>query len=217
MGKDEANYLVTPSDLDGKGPLVLVIHENRGLNPYIKDVARRLAKAGFVAFAPDALHTLGGYPGNDDEGRRMQRSMDREKIEQDFIAAAGYLRSHDLSNGKLGAVGFCFGGYVVNMLAASLGDKLNAGVPFYGTPAAKEIRKNIVAPLLIQLAELDKRVNSSWPEYEADLKANNVQYAMHMYPKANHGFHNDSTGRYSEEIAELAWKRTLEFFNRHLR
>jgi len=210
-------YLVTPSDLDGKGPLVLVIHENRGLNPYVKDVARRLAKAGFVAFAPDALHTLGGYPGNDDEGRRMQSSMDREKIEQDFIAAAGYLRSHDLGNGKLGAVGFCFGGYVVNMLAASLGDKLNAGVPFYGTPAAKEIRKNIVAPLLIQLAELDKRVNSSWPEYEADLKANKVQYAMHMYPKANHGFHNDSTGRYNEEMAELAWRRTLEFFNRHLR
>ncbi len=210
-------YLVTPSKLVGKGPTVLVVHENRGLNPYIKDVARRLAKAGFVAFAPDVLHSLGGYPGNDDEGRAMQRSMDRTKIEQDFLAAASYLKAHDSSNDKLGAVGFCFGGYIVNMLAATMGDQLNAGVPFYGTPAAKEMRKNVVAPLLIQLAELDQRVNSSWPEYEAELKANNVEFTMHMYPKANHGFHNDSTGRYNEEMAELAWKRTIEFFNRHLR
>ena len=210
-------YLVIPSELTGTGPAVLVVHENRGLNPYIKDVARRLAKAGFVAFAPDALHSLGGYPGNDDEGRAMQRSLDRAKIEQDFIAAAGYLKSHDSSNGKLGAVGFCFGGYIVNMLAATMGDQLSAGVPFYGTPAAKEIRKNIVAPLMIQLAELDQRVNSSWPEYEADLKANNVQFIMHMYPQANHGFHNDSTGRYDKDMAELAWKRTIEFFNKHLR
>ena len=210
-------YLVSPSGLEDNGPCVLVIHENRGLNPYIKDVARRLAKAGYVAFAPDALHSLGGYPGNDDEGRAMQRSLDRAKIEQDFISAAGYLKSHDLSNGKLGAVGFCFGGYIVNMLAATLGDQLNAGVPFYGTPAAPEIRKNIVAPLLIQLAELDQRVNSTWPEYEVDLKANQVEFAMHMYPLANHGFHNDSTGRYNKEMAELAWKRTIEFFNKHLR
>ncbi len=210
-------YLVVPSKLEGKGPPVLVIHENRGLNPYIKDVARRFAKVGFVAFAPDALHSLGGYPGNDDEGRAMQRAMDRGKIEQDFIAAAGYLKAHDLGNGKLGAVGFCFGGYIVNMLAATMGDQLSAGVPFYGTPAAKEIRKNIVAPLLIQLAELDRRVNSTWPEYEADLKANNVEFTMHMYSQANHGFHNDSTGRYNEEMAELAWKRTVEFFNKHLR
>ena len=209
-------YLVLPSDLAGKGPAVLVVHENRGLNPYVKDVARRLAKAGFVAFAPDALHSLGGYPGNDDEGRAMQRSMDRAKIEQDFIAAARFLKSHDASNGKLGAVGFCFGGYIVNMLAATLGDELAAGVPFYGTPAAKEIRKNIVAPLMIQLAELDQRVNSTWPEYEADLKAHKVQFTMHMYPKANHGFHNDSTGRYNKELAELAWKRTIEFFSKHL-
>jgi carboxymethylenebutenolidase len=187
-----------------------------GLNPYIKDVARRLAKAGFVAFAPDALHTLGGYPGNDDEGRKMQRSMDKAKIEQDFIAAADFVKSHDLSSGKLGAVGFCFGGYVVNMLAATITDKLSAGVPFYGTPAAKEIRKNISAPMLIHLAELDKRVNGTWAEYEADLKANNVEYTMHMYPKSNHGFHNDSTGRYNEEMAELAWKRTLKFFTKNL-
>lgn len=210
-------YLVVPARLTGKGATVLVVHENRGLNPYIKDVARRLAKAGFIAFAPDALHPLGGYPGNDDEGRAMQRSLDRAKIEQDFIAAARFLKSHGLGNGELGAVGFCFGGYVVNMLAATLGDELDAGVPFYGTPAAKEIRKNISAPLLIQLAELDKRVNASWPEYEADLEAAGVDYTMHMYPKANHGFHNDSTGRYDEQQAELAWKRTLEFFDEHLR
>ncbi|HQU72833.1 MAG TPA: dienelactone hydrolase family protein [Calditrichia bacterium] len=209
-------YFVKPTALSEKGPVVLVIHENRGLNPYIKDVARRLAKAGFVAFAPDALHPLGGYPGNDDEGRSLQRSMDRAKIEQDFIAAAGFLKSHELSNGKLGAVGFCFGGYVVNMLAAAIPDTLNAGVPFYGTPAAKEIRKNIKAPLMIQLAELDTRVNASWPEYEEDLKANKVDYTMHMYAGANHGFHNDSTGRYDEEKAELAWQRTLDFFKKHL-
>ena len=209
-------YLVTPTSLQGKAPVVLVVHENRGLNPYIKDVARRLAKAGFVAFAPDVLHSLGGYPGNDDEGRKMQRSMDKEKIEQDFIAAATFLKSHKLSNGKLGAVGFCFGGYIVNMLAAAIPNSLNAGVPFYGTPAAKEMRKNIKSPLLIQLAELDKRVNASWPEYETDLKANKIEYTMHMYPNSNHGFHNDSTERYNEETAELAWTRTLAFFTKHL-
>jgi len=216
-GHDEGRgYLVTPASLTGKAPVVLVIHENRGLNPYIKDVARRLAKTGFIAFAPDALHPLGGYPGNDDEGRKMQRSLDRSKIEQDFIAAARFIKTHELSNGKLGAVGFCFGGYIVNMLVAAIPNDLNAGVPFYGTPAAKEIRKNIKAPLLIQLAELDRRVNGSWPEYEADLKANKNEYTMHMYPKANHGFHNDSTARYDEENAELAWKRTLAFFTKHL-
>lgn len=209
-------YWVAPAALAGKAPAVLVVHENRGLNPYIKDVARRLAKAGFIAFAPDALHPLGGYPGNDDEGRNMQSSLDREKIEQDFIAAAKFLKAHELSTRKLGAVGFCFGGYIVNMLAAAIPDTLNAGVPFYGTPAAKEIRKNIKAPLLIQLAELDTRVNESWPDYEADLKANKVEYTMHMYPKANHGFHNDSTARYDELNAELAWSRTLAFFKKHL-
>jgi carboxymethylenebutenolidase len=209
-------YLVTPTSVEGKAPAVLVVHENRGLNPYIKDVARRLAKAGFMAFAPDALHPLGGYPGNDDEGRSMQRSMDRVKIEQDFVAAAKYVKTHELSNGKLGAVGFCFGGYVVNMLAAAIPDTLDAGVPFYGTPAAEEIRKNIKAPLLIHLAELDRRVNASWPDYETDLKASGVNYTMHMYPQANHGFHNDSTGRYDEELANLAWKRTLAFFKEHL-
>ncbi|YCM44933.1 dienelactone hydrolase family protein [Verrucomicrobiaceae bacterium 227] len=209
-------YLVTPSKVEQKLPLVLVIHENRGLNPYVKDVARRLAKAGFVAFAPDALHPQGGYPGNDDEGRKLQGAMDKSKIEQDFIAAAQFLKAHESGNGKLGAVGFCFGGYIVNMLAATLGGDLNAGVPFYGTPAAKELRKNIKAPLLIQLAELDKRVNGSWPEYEADLKAIKADYEMHLYPEANHGFHNDSTSRYDQVNADLAWKRTLAHFTKHL-
>lgn len=209
-------YLVRPRGGAEKRPVVLVIHENRGLNPYIKDVARRLAKAGYVAFAPDALHPKGGYPGNDDEGRAMQKSLDRTKIEEDFIAAAKFLKGHELSSGKLGAVGFCFGGYVVNMLAATIPGELDAGVPFYGTPAAKELRKNIKAPLLIQLAELDKRVNGEWPEYEEDLKAVKADYTMHMYAGANHGFHNDSTSRYDEVKAELAWKRTLEFFTKYL-
>ncbi|HAV64918.1 MAG TPA: dienelactone hydrolase [Verrucomicrobiales bacterium] len=209
-------YLVVPTKLEGKGATVLVVHENRGLNPYIADVARRLAKAGFVAFAPDALHPVGGYPGNDDEGRRLQGSLDRAKIEQDFIAAAKFLKTHELGTGRLGAVGFCFGGYIVNLLAAAVPDTLNAGVPFYGSPAAKEIRKNIKAPLLIQLAELDTRINESWPEYEADLRAAGVKYTMHMYPGCNHGFHNDSTGRYDEQNAALAWERTLAFFREHL-
>ena len=209
-------YLVTPSALKGKAPVVLVVHENRGLNPYIADVARRVAKAGFVAFAPDALHPKGGYPGNDDEGRAMQGALDKSKIEQDFVAAAKFLKAHELSNGKLGAVGFCFGGYIVNMLAAVVPDTLDAGVPFYGTPAAKEVRKDIKAPMLIQLAELDQRVNDTWPEYEADLKAAKADHTMHMYPKCNHGFHNDSTGRYDEKNAQLAWQRTIAFFKQHL-
>jgi carboxymethylenebutenolidase len=209
-------YLAVPSKIEGKLPVVLVIHENRGLNPYIKDVARRLAKKGFIAFAPDALFPLGGYPGNDDEGRSMQRTMDRAKIQNDFVAAAHFLKAHPSSNGKLGAVGFCFGGYIVNYLAAVDSGLLSAGVPFYGTPASESLHKNIKAPLLIQLGELDKRVNATWPEYEKSLKANNVEYTMHMYEGANHGFHNDSTGRYDEQKAELAWQRTLAFFNEKL-
>jgi len=209
-------YLVVPRNVEGKLPVVLVIHENRGLNPYVEDVARRLAKEGFIAFAPDALFPLGGYPGNDDEGRAMQKTMDRAKIQNDFVAAAHYLKSHPDSNGKLGAVGFCFGGYVVNYLAAVDPSLLSAGVPFYGTPASENLRKNIKAPLMIQLGELDKRVNDTWPEYEQDLKANNVEYTMYMYKGVNHGFHNDSTARYDEENAELAWQRTIEFFNKKL-
>ncbi|CCO45852.1 putative Carboxymethylenebutenolidase [Vibrio nigripulchritudo SOn1] len=209
-------YMVKPANKSGPLPAVLVIHENRGLNPYIKDVARRLAKVGFIAFAPDALHPLGGYPGNDDEGRAMQKSLERSKIEEDFIAAAKFLKSYKNSSGKLGAVGFCFGGYVVNMLAATLGDSLEAGVPFYGTPAAKNIRQNIRAPLLLQFAENDKRVNATWSEYQEDLKQIDATYQVHVYKDTQHGFHNDSTGRYSKEEAELAWSRTVEFFKSQL-
>ena len=209
-------YLVQPRKLEIDGPAVLVIHENRGLNPYIKDVARRLAKQGYVAFAPDALHPLGGYPGNDDEGRSMQRSMDRGKIEQDFIAAARFLKAHELCNGKLGAVGFCFGGYITNLLAATLPQQIDAAVPFYGTPAKAELAGNVRGPILLQFAENDQRVNATWPDYEALLKKNGVDYQAHIYPGVNHGFHNDSTARYDREAAELAWSRTLEFFARHL-
>ncbi|TYK64565.1 dienelactone hydrolase family protein [Colwellia echini] len=209
-------YLVTPTNKTGKLPVVLVIHENRGLNPYIKDVARRLAKQGFIAFAPDALYPLGGYPGNDDEGKAMQKSLDKSKIQQDFVAAANFLKNQPNSNGKLGAVGFCFGGYIVNYLAAAQPNLLSAGVPFYGTPASKELRKNIKAPLMVQLGELDQRVNNTWPEYETDLITFNVPYQMFMYKNANHGFHNDSTSRYDKENAELAWTRTLAFFNENL-
>ena len=210
-------YLVEPVNTQGPLPVVLVVHENRGLNPYIEDVARRLAKAGFIAFAPDALFPLGGYPGNDDEGRQMQSTLDRSKIEQDFVAAAEFVKANPRSNGKLGAVGFCFGGYIVNYLAAYKPDLLQAGVPFYGTPAEKTLRANIKAPLLIQLAELDERVNATWPEYEQDLIAAKVTYTMQMYSKANHGFHNDSTARFDEVNAELAWQRTLAFFDKYVR
>ncbi|BDP31832.1 dienelactone hydrolase family protein [Vibrio vulnificus] len=210
-------YLVVPTQLTTPLPVVLVVHENRGLNPYIKDVARRLAKQGFVAFAPDALAPVGGYPGNDGQGRERQKNLDGAKIEQDFIAAAQYLKTHTLSNGKLGAVGFCFGGYVVNMLAAVMGEQLNAGVPFYGTPAEKSLRADIKAPLQLHFAELDQRVNATWPDYEQDLKAINARYNAFIYPKVNHGFHNDSTARYAPEEAELAWQRTVEFFRRELK
>jgi carboxymethylenebutenolidase len=210
-------YLVEPVNTQGPLPVVLVVHENRGLNPYIEDVTRRLAKAGFIAFAPDALFPLGGYPGNDDEGRQMQSTLDRSKIEQDFVAAAEFLKANPRSNGKLGAVGFCFGGYIINYLAAYKPDLLQAGVPFYGTPAEKTLRANIKAPLLIQLAELDERVNATWPEYEQDLIAAKVTYTMQMYSKANHGFHNDSTARFDEVNAELAWQRTLAFFDKYVR
>ncbi len=209
-------YLVKPTTAQERYPVVLVIHENRGLNPYVKDVVRRLAKAGFVAFAPDALYSVGGYPGNDDEGRVLQRGLERAKIEQDFVAAARFLKSHPLSNGKLGAVGFCFGGYIVNYLAAVDSELLSAGVPFYGTPAAKSLRAQITSPLMIQLGELDERVNKTYPEYEQDLTAAGVDYQIHVYENAKHGFHNDSTGRYDQASAELAWQRTLAFFNQHL-
>ena len=211
-----SGYLVKPKNLEGTAPVVLVVHENRGLNPYVKDVARRLAKQGFVAFAPDILHSLGGYPGNDDEGRAMQKTLDKAKVEEDFKAAANFLKKHELSSGKLGVVGFCFGGYVSNMLAASLPDVIDAAVPFYGTPPALELVPNIKAPIMVQLGELDKRVNARWPDYEAALKENKVDYQVFIYEGANHGFHNDSTARYDEKNAELAWDRTIEFFKKNL-
>jgi len=209
-------YLVEPAVMDDKVPTVLVVHENRGLNPYVEDVVRLVAKAGFIAFAPDALYSLGGYPGNDDEGRKMQKLLDQAKIEQDFIAAAKFLKAHQQGNGKLGVVGFCFGGYISNMLAATIPDVINAAVPFYGTPAKAEIIAQIKAPLLLQFGALDKRVNATWPDYEKALKANKVNYQAFVYPDVNHGFHNDSTGRYNEAAAELAWSRTIEFFKQHL-
>lgn len=203
-------------DTDKKAPVVLVVHENRGLNPYIEDVARRLAAQGYIAFAPDALYSLGGYPGNDDTGRAMQSNLDRAKMEQDFIAAALFLKSHPQSSGKLGAVGFCFGGYIVNMLAATIPDDLNAGVSFYGSPAAPELRSRVKGPLMLQFAELDQRINDTWAEYEAQLKANKADYVAYLYPKVNHGFHNDSTARYDKTTAEFAWSRSLDFFSKYL-
>ncbi len=208
-------YLVQPS---GKGPFptVLVVHENRGLNPYIEDVARRAAVEGFLALAPDGLSPLGGYPGNDDDGKKMQRSLDRAKIKVDMLNGGKYLKSHALSNGKLGATGFCFGGGVINFLAVEMGGDLNAGVPFYGRAPKSEDVVKIRAPLLIHYAENDPRINKSRAGYEAALKANNVPFEMHTYPETRHGFHNNSTRRYNEAAAKLAWERTIAFFKNHL-
>ncbi len=208
-------YLVAPTT-DGPHPTVLVIHENRGLNPYIEDVARRFAAAGFLALAPDALHPAGGYPGNDDDGRAMQKSLDRAKIMVDMHNGAKFVMNHELSNGNLGAVGFCFGGGVVNFLATKMGDDLKAGVPFYGSaPPAEEVA-NITASLMIQAAENDDRINAQWEGFEAALKENSVEYVRHLYPGTGHGFHNNSTKRYNEEAANLAWDRTVELFNSKL-
>lgn len=209
-------YLVQPRG-NGPFPAVIVIHENRGLNPYIEDVARRAAVAGFLALAPDGLSPVGGYPGNDDEGREMQAKLDQAKLRQDMVNSAKYLKGHELSTGKLGAVGFCWGGATVNHLAVVLGDDLDAGVPFYGSAPAPEDVPKIKAPLMIQYASNDERVNAMWPAFEAALKKNNVQYTMHMYENTNHGFHNNSTPRYDESAAKLAWERTIEFFNEHLK
>ncbi|MEP4890813.1 MAG: dienelactone hydrolase family protein [Aliiglaciecola sp.] len=211
-----SGYFVVPKGQSEKLGTVLVVHENRGLNPYIKDVARRVAKAGYIAFAPDALFPLGGYPGNDDEGRKMQRSMDRDKIEEDFKAAALFLKSHEKGNGKLGVVGFCFGGYISNMLAANLPNVVDAAVPFYGTPGKDDVVNKVKGPLLIHFAGLDKRVNATWPDYKKVLEANNADYVAHTYKDVNHGFHNDSTSRYDQQAAELAWQRTLSFFATYL-
>lgn len=209
--------LARPAHAEGTLPTVLVVHENRGLNPYIEDVVRRLAVAGFIAFGPDALFPLGGYPGNDDKGREMQRELDRDKITEDFVAAAKLLDARPDGNGKVGVVGFCFGGGMSNTLAWRLPDVIDAAVPYYGgQPSAEEAAK-IKAPLLLQYAELDTRVNAGWPDYEKALQAAGVDYTAHMYPGVNHGFHNDTTPRYDEAAAELSWSRTLAFFNEHLR
>ncbi|MBT3360773.1 MAG: dienelactone hydrolase family protein, partial [Rhodospirillales bacterium] len=207
-------YLVRPTG-GGKRGGVVVVHENRGLNPYIADVARRVAAAGYIALAPDGLTPLGGYPGTDDEGKVMQKKLDKGKLLEDFIAAYGRVKSDPDSNGKVGAVGFCYGGGVCNSMAVRLPD-LAASVPFYGRqPSAADVPK-IKAPLLLHYAALDKRVNKGWPDYEAALKANGKEYTAHMYPDVNHGFHNDTTPRYDKAAAELAWDRTIAFFKERL-
>jgi carboxymethylenebutenolidase len=199
-----------------KLPGIIVVHENRGLNPYIEDVGRRAAKAGFISLAPDALTPLGGYPGNDDDGRALQRQRDRNEMLEDFIAAFEYLKSHEACNGKVGVVGFCFGGWIANMMAVRLPD-LGAAVPYYGRQAAVEDVPKIKAPLMLQYAGLDKRVNEGWPAYEAALKANEKDFIAHMYPDVNHGFHNNTTPRFDKTSADLSWERTIEFFRKKLK
>jgi len=208
-------YLVQPAG-PGPFPAVLVIHENRGLNPYIEDVARRAAVEGFVALAPDGLFPVGGYPGNDDDGRTLQGNLDQAKLRTDMLNSATVLKSHKLSNGKLGVTGFCWGGSTVNFLAVTLGSDLQAGVPFYGAAAETAGVPKIKAPLLIQYAETDPRVNEMWPAFEAALKASGVPHQMHIYPGTQHGFHNNSTPRYHEASAKLAWDRTIAFFKKNL-
>jgi carboxymethylenebutenolidase len=208
-------YFAMPASANGRLPGVLVIHENRGLNPYIEDVTRRIAKAGFIGFAPDALTPLGGYPGNDDDGRAMQRERDRDEMFEDFVAAVRYLQTHAKTTGKVGCVGFCYGGGVCNALAVRVPD-LAAAVPFYGRQVSAEDVAKINSPLLIHYGELDTRVNEGWPAYKQALDAAGKEYTMHLYPAANHGFHNDTTPRYDAEAAELAWRRTIEFFRQKL-
>src|SRR5437588_2540567 len=208
-------YLVVPSG-QGPFPSVLVVHENRGLNPYIEDVARRFAVEGFLALAPDGLFPVGGYPGNDDDGRTLQAGLDQGKLRTDMLNSARFLKAHALSAGKLGITGFCWGGSTTNFLAVTLGADLKAAVPFYGAAAETAAVSAIKAPLLIQYAENDERINALWPAFEAALKASGAQYEMHMYPGTQHGFHNNSTPRYQEAAAKLAWERTIAFFKKHL-
>jgi len=208
-------YLVRRSGSSGKLPGVVVIHENRGLNPHIRDVARRTALAGYLALAPDGLTSLGGYPGTDDEGRSMQRTLDRDKLFEDFVAAVEFLQADAGCTGRVGCVGFCYGGSVSNGLAVRIPD-LAAAVPFYGGQPPSEDVAKIKAPLLLHYAGNDKRVNAGWPAYEEALKTNGVRYTAHIYENTNHGFHNDTTPRYDEAAATLAWERTLQFFEMHL-
>src|SRR5215510_9908618 len=208
-------YLVQPAG-NGPFPAVLVIHENRGLNPYVEDVARRAAVAGFLALAPDGLSPVGGYPGNDDDGRTLQAGLDQAKLRTDMVNSARVVKTHALSTGKLGVTGFCWGGGTTNFLAVTLGAEMKAGVPFYGAAAETARVPEIKAPLLIQYAENDERINAMWPAYEAALKSAGVPYEMYMYPGTLHGFHNNSTPRYHEPSAKLAWERTIAFFKKHL-
>jgi carboxymethylenebutenolidase len=210
-------YLARPAKGAGKLPGVLVVHENRGLNPYIEDVARRLATANFIAFAPDGLTSAGGYPGDDEKGGKLFGQVDKGKMAEDFEAAARWLKARPDCNGKIGVVGFCFGGGVANNLAVRMGADLNAAVPFYGGQPKAEDAAKIKAPLLIHYAGLDTRVNGGWPAYEEALKANHVTYTEYVYDGVNHGFHNDTTPRYDEAAAKLAWQRTIDFFNKYLR
>jgi len=209
-------YLVRPAN-DAKLPSVLVIHENRGLNPYIEDVARRLAVADFIAFAPDALTSLGGYPGDDEKGLALFGKLDRAKMTEDFLAAANWLRARPESTGKLGAVGFCFGGGIVNQLAVRMGSDLAAGVPFYGAQPNAADAVKIKAPLNAQYGELDTRITEGWPAFDAALTEAQVPHEGHIYKGANHGFHNDTTPRYDEAAAKAAWQNTLDWFNKYLR
>jgi len=208
-------YLVQPTGT-GPFPVVLVIHENRGLNPYIEDVARRAAAEGFLALAPDGLSPVGGYPGNDDDGRTLQAGLDQGKLRTDMLNSARFLKAHELSNGKLGVTGFCWGGSTTNYLATALGPDMKAGVPFYGAAAETASVPSIKAALLIQYAETDERINSLWPAYEAALKAASVTHEMHIYNGTQHGFHNNSTPRYQGAAAKLAWDRTIAFFRKNL-
>ena len=208
-------YLVQPTGA-GPFPAVLVVHENRGLNPYIEDVARRLATEGFLALAPDGLYPVGGYPGNDDAGRELQAKLDQAKLRTDLLNSARYLRNHSLSTKKLGVTGFCYGGGIVNYLAATLGNEMQAGAPYYGVAADTESVRNIKAPLVCHLAEKDERINATYPAFEAALKTTGVAYQIHVYPGTQHGFHNDSTPRFDKEAAKLSWERTLEHFRKYL-
>jgi carboxymethylenebutenolidase len=210
-------YLVEPAKAAGKLPGVLVVHENRGLNPYIEDVARRLGTANFLAFAPDGLTSVGGYPGDDEKGGVAFSKVDRAKMTEDFVAAARWLKARSDCTGKIGVVGFCYGGGIANTLAVRMGGDLAAAVPFYGGQPPAADAAMIKAPLLLHYASLDTRVNAGWPAYEEALKANKVTYTEYIYEGANHGFHNDTTPRYDEKAAKLAWERTLEFFNKYLR
>jgi carboxymethylenebutenolidase len=207
--------LSRPVDNESKLPGIVVVHENRGLNPHIEDVGRRAGLAGFLSLAPDALSPLGGYPGTDDEGRTMQSQRDRAEMLEDFIAAFDYLKSHPECTGKIGVVGFCFGGWISNMMAVRIPD-LAAAVPFYGGQPSVEDVPQINAPLLLHFAGLDQRVNAGWPDYEAALKEHKKEYTAHIYPEVNHGFHNDTTPRYDKEAGALAWQRTVDFFKKHL-